>query len=153
MGFLMSIRQTDEFKIKNIIKNPDETPGLQLENTGLNRSIEVSGKILEAQYSVDDHFLLFTTEDCPFEEALHIYYLSPQLDVLDALELSAVYTAGMLGGLAVDNDDTIRFSFFEKNECWTLKILPKPEYVFFDRRHPVKRKMPFYIKCWLKLNK
>ena len=149
----MSIRQTDEFKIKNIIKNPDETPGLQLENTGLNRSIEVSGKILEAQYSVDDHFLLFTTEDCPFEEALHIYYLSPQLDVLDALELSAVYTAGMLGGLAVDNDDTIRFSFFEKNECWTLKILPKPEYAFFDRRHPVKRKMPFYIKCWLKLNK
>lgn len=149
----MSIRQTDEFKIKNIIENPNEIPRLQLENIRLNRSIEVSGKILEAQYGVNDHFLLFTTEDCPFEEALHIYYLSPQLEVLDALELSAMYTGGMLGDLAVDNGNAIRFSFFEKDESWTLKVLPKPEYAFFNHRHPVKRKMPFYRKSWLKLDK
>ncbi len=40
------------------IEKPNSTPKIWLENTRLKKQVEVLGKILEAQYHVDDNFLL-----------------------------------------------------------------------------------------------
>ncbi|BBA32786.1 uncharacterized protein sS8_0821 [Methylocaldum marinum] len=69
----MRIKETEEFKVRDIIEKPDTTPKILLENTQSKKQVEVLGKILEAQYRIGDNFLVLVTEGNPFEEALYIY--------------------------------------------------------------------------------
>lgn len=71
---------------------------------------------------------------------------------MDSLELSAVYSEGMLRNVSFSDAGEITFSFFDNNEQWVLKIFSNPKYVPFNSKYPVKRKMSFH-KCWLSLKK
>lgn len=149
----MGIEQTEIFQVRKIIRESGVTPEVLLENTQSGLNIEVTGKILEAQFRVNGNFLLLLTEGNPFEEALYIYYLSPALEILDFLELSAMYAGGMLDNIVINSDGTIGFSFFDKGERWALKILPTPEYTICANKFPVKKSKPFFKKSWLRLGK
>lgn len=51
----------------------------------------VPGFVIEAQYEWDDHYLIVTSWDCPFEEAQEFLLLSANLDILAKKHLGAMY--------------------------------------------------------------
>jgi hypothetical protein len=125
----MKIEESSDFQIKKIREEYDKAPKILIEHLKSESQIEIPGKILEAQYRVGENFLVFVTEGNPFEEALYLYYFNKSLEVIDSLELSAMYTEGMLRNLSVINPDVIKFSFFGSQEEWTLKIFANPRFV------------------------
>lgn len=149
----MGIREMHDFRIKATIEDAEATPRIVLKNTRTGKQCEVVGKVLEAQYGIDDKALLFVTEGNPFEEALYIYYLDGELKILDVLELSAMYAEGILDHVTLLDPDSISFSFFEQDERWVLRVLSEPGYAFLENRHPVKRRTSILARRWLKLRK
>lgn len=149
----MAINEISDFQIGRTIETPKKTPKILLENKKSKQSVEVLGKVLDAQYRVGDNFLLLVTEGNPFEEALYIYYLDKSMQLMDALELSAMYAEGMLRNLSIADPDTIKFSFFDSNEQWILKIYSYPKREFWKNRYPVKRRFSIFHKSWLSLKK
>lgn len=149
----MNIKEIEEFFVGKTIEKPDETPKILIEHNKIDKHVEIQGKVIEAQYSVGEYYLLLITEGNPFEEALYIYYLNKDLQVKDTLELSAMYAEGMLRNLSVIDAARIRFSFFDKDEQWILEIFSSPKRIIFKNEHPVKRRVSFFNKSWLSLTK
>ena len=149
----MDIREVTELKVAGTVENTGETPRIVLEDKSAERQVEVLGKVLEAQYRVGDDFLVLVTEGNPYEEALYIYYFNKHLELLDSLELSAMYGAGVLGNISTANRNEVCFSFFDSDERWALRVYPAPRYTVFGNRHPVKRTFSVFHKSWLSLKK
>jgi hypothetical protein len=95
----------------------------------------VSGTVLEAQYRCGDCYLLLLTEDTPYEEALHVYLVNPEFEILDVVELGIPYKLGLLTDVRVAGDRRLQFSFFG-NDLWQLTVLEDP------RRSPPLLKSP-----------
>ncbi len=149
----MPTKEINEFHVIDTIEQPDETPRMLLENKILKKQFEVSGKVLEARYQIGENFLVLVTEGNSFEEALYVYYFSSSLQLLDSLELSAIYSEGMLRNISLSDSGDIMFSFFDNDERWVLKVYSHPKYAFFNNKYPVKRKMSVFHKKWLSLKK
>jgi hypothetical protein len=149
----MPTKEINEFHVIDTIEKPDETPRMLLENKILKKQFEVSGKVLEAQYRIGENFLVLVTEGNSFEEALYVYYFSSSLQLLDSLELSAIYSEGMLRNISLSDSGDIMFSFFYNDERWVLKVYSHTKYAFFNNKYPVKRKMSVFHKKWLSLKK
>jgi len=120
-----------------------EVVSLALERTGLSpkgtllsnllaegrpTGIRVPGLVLEAQYRFGEEYLLFTTDDAPFEEALHIILLSPVYSAVDRLELGHPFAAGILRDLRPTASDTLQFSFFG-GDLWALTLAVSPRWL------------------------
>lgn len=73
----------------------------------------VSGTVLEAAYQLEDLGLdlLFVTEDCPYEETLHIYLLDAAHTVIEETRLGAPYAPGILKDLLIVSDNELAFHF------------------------------------------
>ncbi|WP_409425390.1 hypothetical protein [Pseudoalteromonas sp. RW-H-Ap-1] len=110
----MEIRETNIFEVLKVENTGNISPQIILNNSTLNASIQVIGGVLEAQYTVDDKYLLFITEGNPLEEALYIYLIDNKLNINDTLELSANYTSGIFNTPLIIGLDSIRFSFLKK---------------------------------------
>ena len=82
-GGLMKIRKSSEFLVIKVESKAVTPPQLTIKNSKLKSCIEVAGGVLEAQYTVNDSYLLFATEGTPFEEALHIHLLDEVLRLKD----------------------------------------------------------------------
>lgn len=149
----MPIKKINEFHVLDTIEKANETPRILIENQDLRKRMVVSGKVLEAQYRMGENYLVLVTEGNPFEEALYVYCFNSSLQLLDSLELSAMYAEGMLRNICFSESGDIHFSFFDDSERWVLKVRSKPGYVLFHNAYPVKRKMPVYHKSWLSLQR
>ena len=114
----------------------DEPVGSLLQE-GRETGVRVHAVCLEAQFHVPpDLFLLFFTDDCPYEERLQILLLGPRFQVLDGLSLSWPYTPGLLGHLHPEGERRLRFEFFSERP---LRVSVLPESVFH-----VFRRLPFF---------
>src|SRR5262245_18137679 len=75
-------------------------------------SLVLDGHHLESQLRTRaGHALLFVTDDCPYEEQLHIFLLSDALEVLDSLTLGRMYQPGVLRDLSLTDRDQLGFAF------------------------------------------
>lgn len=85
--------------------------------------IAVPGLLLEAAYeTADGNRLLWLSDDCPFEEGLHILLLDRSGQVLDAVESRTVYTAAFLK-IRTAARDHIDFTFLNE-ERYRLSVNP-----------------------------
>lgn len=149
----MKIREINEFEITKTDSSAETIPKSTIKNSKLKDSIEVTGKVLDAQYAVDDNYLLFVTEGNPFEEALYIYFIDSNLRIKDSVELSADYASGIFSNCSNVGLNSIKFSFFDKEDNWILTIFHSPRISFFGNKYPVKRKSSIFRKRWLQLEK
>lgn len=149
----MLINEIYEFHIIDAIERADEAPRVLLENKNLRKKFEVSGKVLEAQYRIGENYLLLVTEGNPMEEALYVYYFSGSLHLLDSLELSAMYSEGIIRNISISDSGDIKFPFFDNEDLWVLKVYSVPKYDWFNNKYPVKRKKAMFRKKWLSLKK
>jgi hypothetical protein len=81
----------------------------------------VDGLVLDAQYQFWLGFILFTTDDVPYEEMLHITLISEQFRVIDRIDLGCAYHSAILSNILIRNQASIEFSFFGL-ERWLLTI-------------------------------
>jgi len=72
----------------------------------------LAGAVMEAQFSLPDGgYLLLVTDDCPFEEGLHIYLLNAWYELLEQDILGCPYTAAIVENVKVAGDNVVTFSF------------------------------------------
>jgi hypothetical protein len=131
------VKPVDGFSVARV---EGEFPSSQLLWEGEPTAIRVDGVTLEHQVQLPAGYLLFLTEDRPYEERLHIYLLDRDRQVIDGLELAAPYAAGILSHVTSEGDDAVSFSFFG-DDRWRVEVNDTP-LGFLARRvsAPVKRK-------------
>lgn len=113
----------------------------------------VDGVVLEKQFAVQGGYLLFLTENCPYEEGLHIYLLDQEFQVLDGLELGGVYASAILKDVCAENDVVFTFTFFG-NERWRLQLASTPfRGLNISMLSPIKHKNGLFLRSWLKLER
>lgn len=137
------------FDVMKVKQSTDKTPSTQIRwNNGV--ELELLGSTIEDCISVGDQTLIFLTEDCPFEEALHIALVSADGALLDHVEVSSPYATGSYKKLKDFDGEGMTFSFFD-NVSTRLSLSQKPILNAFNRERFVTRNAGLFQKGFLKL--
>ena len=111
----------------------------------------VDGLELEQQFGLETGYLLLLTENCPYEEGLHIYLLDADRRMRDAIALGAPYAPALLHTIQSHEPAALTFSFFG-NDQWRLTVRAMPR---FDWKaafcSPVMFKSGRWGRHWLDL--
>ena len=87
----------------------------------------VKGALLEAVVKADDLYLLFTTDDTPYEEILRIHLIDDVGNTIESLWIGNAYSTGNFRQLEIMGSDSVRFLFFGDTD-WTVSIRPSPRF-------------------------
>lgn len=149
------MRPLHEFSLEPL-EGPGGEPPLRsrLKRDDRATDLVVEGVQLEGAFRLDDgRSLLLLSHDSPFEEILHVYLLSEELDVRDRAEIGGAYVPGLVRDLVPGPGPRLRFSFgneqhFELNvrespRRWTLRSPPGVR-----RPGPPWRKRYLEIRSW-----
>lgn len=91
----------------------------------INTGIVISGKILEATVkTLDDRYLLFTTDGVDYEESLNISLIDLKHGLIEVVSLGGQYLTGAFEDLKV-KDNAASFSFFG-DTTWTVNTNTSP---------------------------
>lgn len=82
----------------------------------------VEGAVLEACVQHGEHYLVFLTDDIPYEGLLHIHLLDSDLPSQDSVTLGAAYTTGNFRDLVLGEGGNLTFEFFG-NKSWAVSVL------------------------------
>lgn len=88
---------------------------------GTKIKLNINGADLEACIEYDNRYLVFTTNDCPFEESLNIYLLSSENEIIDNATVFWPYCTGSFKLLRIVEPDLVQFTFFG-NKYWQIEI-------------------------------
>jgi hypothetical protein len=84
--------------------------------SGSDKTVEVRGSVLEAQLELKNGWaLILTTENSPYDEALHVTLLDKNLEVLDQVELSEDMTPGIVADIKIIDGERLQFMFNRAN--------------------------------------
>jgi hypothetical protein len=116
--------KADGFSVKACSPSAgDKPPTCQLFYKGHDTGTRLPGALLEASFRVGDEWLLFLTDDIPFEESLEICLLDSKFQVADRATLAAPYAAGNFADLKVLSNHRLQFRFLGQG-VWRLELLP-----------------------------
>lgn len=87
----------------------------------------VSGAVLEAAVQYEDFYVLFMTDDVPYEELLTILFLDNQLNLLDSAHIGGAYSTGTFSAMRLDDPNTIYFRFIGES-IWSVELLTRPQF-------------------------
>lgn len=122
----MHILSSFEFSVTRIPNRAgDAEPACEIFRNGQATGQQVPGAVLEAASQWQSFTLLFTTDDTPFEELLHIHLLDAQLNLLDSATVGVMYSTGSFSLLESAEPDTLRFRFIGDTD-WSVQVLPEP---------------------------
>ncbi|WP_284618029.1 hypothetical protein [Aquabacterium humicola] len=102
-----------------------DVPSSDLAIAGRSAAQPVAGVVLEAAFECDGRFVLFLTDDIPFEESLRIHLLGADLQLLDSATLGSMYSTGRFELLGLQQPGTVRFRFFGDTD-WVVEVLDAP---------------------------
>ena len=118
----MKVLNTREFSTKQISEASEtDTPKCQIYINGTATESMIEGALFEAAFRYQDFYLVFTTNDCPYEETLNIYFLDQDLKILDQAILCWPYGTGSFTLLNVIQPDRIRFQYFTQ-DAWEITL-------------------------------
>lgn len=84
----------------------------KLKLSGAEKTINIPGSVLEAQIELENGwYLILTTENSPYDEALHITLLDQYLEILDQVELSQGMTPGIVKNIQILDAEHMQFNF------------------------------------------
>ena len=141
----MSIRRATELTIRRVDAGGElDIPTSEVLIDGVPRGTLVSGAVLEAALAFGDRYLLFMTNDIPFEETLSIHLLDWRLYLLDSAFLGAPYSTGSFSNLDIAGPSTVRFRFIG-DTTWSVEVLPRPVFrmPFVPEARGVRRRFGF----------
>ena len=115
--------------------------------------LNILGVALEKQYKLENgSFLLFSTDNCAFEEQLHLTLISKDFKLLDSIDLGLEYVSGILENVQVLNTQTIEFDFFPKNR-YRVFINNSGRFIFTHSLSEVHYSKSFFSKKYLTIVK
>jgi len=142
----MVMRTAEELTIR-LVHGADEgeVPTSEVLVHGRSTGKLVSGKILEAAVQWENRYLLFMTDDVPFEEMLSIHLLDAQMNVLDSALIGSPYSSGAFTSLLLSEPNTVQFRFIG-DTLWRVELLSRPRFrvPFISEPSGVKRPVGFY---------
>lgn len=83
------------------------------------------GVVLEGAVQWDGYYLVFTTDDVPFEEFLRVNLLDGSLAVVDGARIGNIYSTGAFSDLRVLGENCLTFEFIG-DTTWEIEFLSKP---------------------------
>jgi hypothetical protein len=121
-----------------------EIPTSEVLVNGTSTDKLISGAVLEAAVQWENCYLLFMTDDVPFEEMLSIHLLDDQLNILDSALIGSPYSSGSFSSLELSEPNTVRFHFIG-DTTWSLELLSRPGFrvPFISEPPGVKRPLGF----------
>lgn len=123
----------------------NEAPQSEVILRGAPSGVFLTGAVLEAVVKIGRGYVVFTTDDVPFEEFLNVHYLDGELAMLDRATLGAMYCTGHFTELDVLSPTQLRFQFI--GGCpWTVTVLPNPKaaFPFFSNAKGVSRRLSLF---------
>tara|TARA_B110000879_G_C11109107_1_gene486614 strand:+ start:968 stop:1453 length:486 start_codon:yes stop_codon:yes gene_type:complete len=98
----------------------------------------LQGCVIEAQYQIEDHFLIITAQSDPYQEEVNIYYFTDDFILKDHLKMQncvliTAYEA--LEKIKIMGDRILSFEFLTVKP-WKLKVFLKPKPYLFVW-HPI----------------
>lgn len=122
----MHILSSAELSVTRVAGLADDAPPLcEIIRNGQATGHKVEGAVLESAARWRSFYLLFTTDDTPFEELLHIHLLDAELRLLDSATLGGIYSTGAFSLLESADPDTLRFRFIGDTD-WSVQVLAEP---------------------------
>ncbi|HOB47512.1 MAG TPA: hypothetical protein PKM60_15130 [Zoogloea sp.] len=103
----------------------DDIPQCELLVAGAVTGCRLSGAILEAAVEVAGKYLLFMTDDVPFEETLTLHLLDGQFRLLDSASVGRAYATGVFSLVELREPDELVFRFIGETP-WAVKLLDGP---------------------------
>lgn len=119
----MEIVDSIKFKSRNT-QLGDEQPCSEIVYSGNDTGKTLPARILELAISYQNFYLFFTTDDTPLEEALSIYLLDTDFNVIDYAVIGSIYSTGIFKNAEIISKDKISFDFFGDFK-WYVTIYPK----------------------------
>jgi len=102
-----------------------DIPQCELLVAGAATGCRLSGAILEAAVEVAGKYLLFMTDDVPFEETLTLHLLDGQFRLLDSASVGRAYATGVFSLVELREPDELVFRFIGETP-WAAKLLDGP---------------------------
>ena len=104
----------------------------------------VPGAFLEAAVAWNGCFFLVLSDGFDFEDSLSIHLLNANLDVLDSVCMSGMYSHDTFRQLTLVEPDILEFSFFiEERRRITLFVKPEFRVPLLNEPHHVSRRFGF----------
>lgn len=103
------------------------SPKSKISINGISFKPVINGATLEACIEFNDTYLVFTTDDCPFEEGLNIYLLSQQYGIIDTAMAGVAYHTGQFKLLRIIEPNVVQFEFFPDHH-WQIKLFNKKRF-------------------------
>jgi len=140
------LQETQDIVVGAIHPPTNETsPSCELMICGRPSGHRVEGCVFEAAIKYDSGYLIFLTNDIPFEDSLNIHLLSHSGLLRDTASLFWIYCTGSFEDLKIELPDKVSFRFLG-DMVWRVQVLPKPilRIPFFSEPTGVHR--PFGFK-------
>lgn len=120
------MRPAPEVSVRPVaVAHEDDPPRCEVLLRGHATGTGVAGRLLEAAIEAAGRYLLFVTDDCPYEEQLHLHLLDAAGKVLDSASLGGPYSTGRFVGPRLLDDRRVGFSFFDDKD-WEVELLDAP---------------------------
>lgn len=147
---MQALQPSSAFAVECDTTSDAGPPRLRLRHRGDGGVVlDLPGAVLEAQFEAVDGYLVFTTEDTPYEEALHVHWVARDGRVLDAVELSAPYTPAIFANAVLAAPRTVRFTFFDDGRLWSVEVARTPRRRWRGPPYPARRRARWWRPGWL----
>lgn len=113
-----------EISVQPVAVGPDEPPLCTVLIDGASTGSRVAGAVLEAAVAHAGEYLLFLTDDVPFEDMLSIHLIDRRGRLLDTARIGGPYTTGSFSELTLHDPGVARFHFVGDTE-WTVEVFPE----------------------------
>lgn len=126
----MTLRLAQELSTRIVERKGDqEIPKSEVLSSEQPTGRIISGAILESAIQCNGHYLLFMTDDTPFEDMLSIHLLDQQWNLLDSAVLGGSYATGTFAAMKLEEPNRVNFRFIGERD-WSVEVLSKPKFRF-----------------------
>ena len=123
-------------------EHEDDVPRSEIILDGVPSGVVISGALLEAAVKCERGYLVFMTDDIPYEDVLSVHLLDGDLQLLDTAQIGAPYSTGSFSALALYGENEATFRFIGDTE-WRIYVLPNAKRVLPLCLSPSGVKRPF----------
>ena len=99
----------------------EKTPTLKFYLPSVNISAEIEGADVETCIAINDDYLVFTTNDCPYEETLNITLINSANQILDQASIFWPYGTGSFNFERLIEPNKVVFQFFAE-KLWQVEL-------------------------------
>lgn len=124
------------------LASEDDVPMSEVLVDGRSTGSRLKGAVLEAAVQRDHEYLLFLTDDVPFEELLRVVLVDQAFREVESLRIGGAYTTGHFSSLALEPPDAVRFRFIG-DTTWRVMIarVARPHMPFVSDPPGVRRSL------------